>query len=141
LRKYKIYNSKLAVIPNERPKADDATYAPRAATISAWRCGTRRIAPKHHEGLRLWLGEMKEEEEGEVEEEEDEEEEEEQEEEQEEQEKGTGDEVAEIFEDQEGAGSEEGEGDEEKESELETHREKRQRIAAKQARSRRQANK
>jgi hypothetical protein len=40
---------------------------------------------------------------------------------------GTGDEVAEIFQDQEG---EEGEEDEEKESELKTHREKRQRIAA-----------
>jgi hypothetical protein len=59
------------------------------------------IAPKHHEELRLYLGEMEEEEEGEVEEEEQEEEQEEQEEEQEEQEKGTGDEVAEIFEDQE----------------------------------------
>jgi hypothetical protein len=45
----------------------------------------------------------------------------------EEQEKGTGDEEAEFFEDQEG---EEGEEGEEKESELKTHREKRQRIAA-----------
>ena len=31
---------------------------------------TRRIAPKHHEGLRLWLGEIKAEEKGEEEEEE-----------------------------------------------------------------------
>ena len=120
MRKYKINNPKFAEILNERSKADDVTHAPGVATTSAWRCGTRRIALKHHEELRLWLGEMKEEEEGEVEEEEEEEEE-------EEQEKGTGDEVAEIFEDQEG---EEGEEDEEKESELKTHREKRQRIAA-----------
>jgi hypothetical protein len=63
----------------------------------------------------LWLGEMKEEKEGEVEEEEEEEKEEEEEEEEEKQEKGTGDEVAIFFEDQEG---EEGEEDEEKESEL-----------------------
>ena len=89
LRKYKINNRKFAEILNERSKSDDVTHAPGIATISAWRCGTRRIATKHHEGLRLWLGEMKKEEEGEEEEEEDEEEE-------EEQEKSTGDEVAEI---------------------------------------------
>jgi hypothetical protein len=127
LRKYKINNPKFAEILIERPKAEDVTHAPGVATTSTWRCRARRIAPKHHEGLRLWLGEMKEEEEGEIEEEGEEEEEEEEEEEHEEQEKGTGDEVAEIFEDQEG---EEGEEDEDKESELETHREKRQHIAA-----------
>jgi hypothetical protein len=97
LRNYKINSPKFAEILNERSKADDViTHAPGVATTSAWRCGTRRIAPKQHEELRLWLGEMKEEEEGEVEEEEEEEGEEEQEEEQEEQEKGTGDEVAEF---------------------------------------------
>ena len=88
MRKYKINNPKFAEILNERSKSDDVTHAPGIATISAWRCGTRRIATKHHEGLWLWLGEMKEEEEGEEEEEEEEEEQEEEEEEEEEQEEG-----------------------------------------------------
>jgi hypothetical protein len=74
LRKYKINSPRSAEVLNERSKADDVTHAPGVATTSAWRCGTRRIAPKHHEGLRFWLGEMKEEEEGEVEEEEEEDE-------------------------------------------------------------------
>jgi hypothetical protein len=73
LRNYKINNPKFAEILNERSKADDVTHAPGVATTSAWRCGKRRIAQKHHEELRLWLGEKKEEEEGEVEEEEEEE--------------------------------------------------------------------
>jgi hypothetical protein len=113
LRKYKINNPKFVKILNERSKTDDVTHAPGVATISAWRCEARRIAPRHHEGLRLWLGKMKEEEEGEEDGKEEEEEE-------EEEEKGTGDEVAEISEDQKG---EEGEEDEEKEkeSELETY--------------------
>jgi hypothetical protein len=123
LRKYKINSPKFAEILNKRSKSDGVIHAPGVATTSVLRCGTRRIAPKHHEELWLWLAGMKEGEEGEVEEEEEEEEE-------EEQEKSTGDEVAEIFEDQEGEEGEEGEEDEEKESELETHREKRQRIAA-----------
>jgi hypothetical protein len=72
LRKYKTNNPKFVAILNERSKAGDVTHAPRVATTSAWRCGTRRIAPRHHEGLRLWLGEMKEEKEGEAEEEEEE---------------------------------------------------------------------
>jgi hypothetical protein len=67
LRKYKTNNPEFAEILNERSKADDVTHAPGVATTGAWRCGTRRIAPGHHEELRLWLGEMKEEEEGEVE--------------------------------------------------------------------------
>jgi hypothetical protein len=84
LRNYKINNPKFAEVLNERSKADDVIHAPGVATTSAWRCGTRRIAPGYHEGLRLWLGEMKEEEEGEVEEEEEEGAEEEEEEEEEE---------------------------------------------------------
>jgi hypothetical protein len=73
-KNYKINSPKFAEILNERSKADDVTHAPGVATTSAWRCGKRRIAPKHHEELRLWLGEKKEEEEDEVEEEEEEEE-------------------------------------------------------------------
>jgi hypothetical protein len=67
LRKHKTNKPKFAEILNERSKADDVTHAPGVDTTSDWRCGIRRIALKHHEGLRLWLGEMKEEEEGEVE--------------------------------------------------------------------------
>ena len=69
--------------------------------MGLWRQGNRLIAAKHHEGLVLWLAEMKEDEEEEEDEEEDEEDE------------------------------EEGREDEEEEKEaLETHREKRQRTVA-----------
>ena len=127
LRKYKINNPKFAEILNERSKADDVTTSPGRSLIGLWRQGNRLIVAKHHEGLELWLAEMKEDEEEEEEEDEDEEDEEEG---REEEEEGSEEEEEEVAEKLGEFSSEGGEDEEEDEEALETHREKRQRIAA-----------
>ena len=127
LDKFKISNSRFATILSERSIKDGVTTSPGRSLIGLWRQGNRLIVAKHHEGLKLWLAEMKEDEEEEEDEEEDEEDEEEGGEEEEEGSEEEEEEVAEKL----GDFSSEGEEDEEEDEEaLETHKEKRQRIAA-----------